>query len=194
MPQNNSSNPPNWFQSSGSSQNRTFNNNPSNNYGSTNHLEGLMSNFIASQEARIARFESELNQQHTEMTNKIDNLLKALNNQVLSPPQKDARNTNSGPQIKDPSSSKHVHFVNVVTIKPIDRNKEESDKDEVRIEVGEVGDVIDYFDWLPTKEERAYHKDLFNDPETPYFLGNPIIKTGDPSNLNIPCNIGHVHV
>ena len=170
-----------------------------------------MSKFMASQEARIARFEAEFNQQQAEMTNKIDNLLKALNNQVLSPPQKDARNTNSGPQLKDPSSSKHVHFVNVVTIKPIDRNKEESDKDEVRLEIepkdevkevevdkevkeSEVDDVEEYFDRLPTKEERAYHKDLFDDPETPYFLGNPIIKTGDPYNLNIPCNIGHVHV
>ena len=36
--------------------------------------------------------------------------------------------------------------------------------------------------------------DLFDDPETPYVLGSPIIKAGDPSNINIPCNIGHVHV
>ena len=148
-----------------------------------------MSKFMASQEARIARFESEFNQQQTEMTNKIDNLLKALNNQVLSPPHKDARNTNSGPQVKDPSASKHVHFVNVVTIKPI-----EGDKEVKKSEVEEVDDVENYFDRLPTKEERSYHKDLFDNPETPYFLGNPIIKTGDPSNLNIPCNIGHVHV
>jgi hypothetical protein len=47
---------------------------------------------------------------------------------------------------------------------------------------------------LPTKEEREYHKDLFDDPETPYILGSPLIKVGDPSNINIPCNIGHMHV
>ena len=53
-----------------------------------------------------------------------------------------------------------------------------------------VDDVeVDYFDRLPTEEEKDYHKDLFE----PYFLGNSIIKTGDPSNLNIPCNIGHLH-
>ena len=34
---------------------------------------------------------------------------------------------------------------------------------------------------------------MFDSAETPYFLGNPIIKAGDPSNLNIPCNIGHLH-
>ena len=130
----NSSNPPNRYQPNGPPSNHTFNNNPSNNYGSTNNLEGLMSKFMASQEARIARFETEFNQQQTEMTNKIDNLLKALNNQTLITPRKDTRDTNSGIQIKDPSSSKHVHFVNVVTIKPIDREIEESDKDEAKVE------------------------------------------------------------
>ena len=168
--QPNSSNPPNRYQSNGPPSNRTFNNNPSNNYGSTNNLEGLMSKFMASQEARIARFENEFYQQQTEMTNKIDNLLKALNNQTLATPRKDTRDTNSGIQIKHPSSSKHVHFVNVVTIKPIDKEIEESDKDEVRVEaeikdesmevevnkeeeLEEVEPIEKYFDKLPTKEE-----------------------------------------
>jgi hypothetical protein len=105
------------------------------------------------------------------MTNKIDNLLKALNNQVLTTPRKDTRDNSSDIQIKYPSSSKHVHYVNVVTIKPIDENIEESDKDEVGIETGpkdeikevednkeekleEVENVEEYFDKLPTKEER----------------------------------------
>jgi hypothetical protein len=170
-----------------------------------------MSKFMTSQEARLSKFETEFNQQQTEMTNKIDNLLKALNNQVLTTPRKYTRDTSSGILIKDPSPSKQVHFVNVVTIKPIDKNIEESDKDEVGIETGtrdeikevevikeekleEVESVEEYFDRLPTKEEREYHKDLFNDPETPYILGSPLIKVGDPSNINIPCNIGHMHV
>ena len=108
------------------------------------------------------------------MTNKLDNLLKALNNQVLSPPHKDAR-TNSGPQVKDPSSSKQVHFINVVTIKPIERSedsskpKDEVKEDEVDKEIREneskeVEKEEDYFNRLPTREERAYHKD--DDAET----------------------------
>lgn len=145
------------------------------------------------------------------MTNKIDNLLKALNNQALTTPRKDTRDTNNGNQIKDPSSSKHVHFVNVVTIKPKDKNIEENDKDEVGVEtetrgeirevevkkeeeLEEVETIEEHFDKLPTKEEREYHKDLFDGPETPYILGTPLIKVGDPSNINIPCNIGHMHV
>ena len=90
-----------------------------------------MSQFMASQEARIARFEADFKQQQSEMTNKLDNLLKALNNQVLSPPHKDAR-TNSEPPVKDPSSSKQVHFVNVVTIKPINRSDDSKPKDDVK--------------------------------------------------------------
>jgi hypothetical protein len=62
MPQNNSSTPPNRYQPNAPPHNRTFNNNLSNNYGSTNNLEGLMSKFTASEEARIAKFESEFNQ------------------------------------------------------------------------------------------------------------------------------------
>ena len=77
MPQNNSSNPPIHYQPNGPPSTRTFNNNPSNNYGSTNNFEGLMSKFMTSQEARIAKFETQFNQQQTEMTNKIDNLLTA---------------------------------------------------------------------------------------------------------------------
>jgi hypothetical protein len=58
-PQNNSSNPPNHFQPNSSTLNLSFNNNPSNNYGSTNNFEGLMSNFMASQEARLTKFEAD---------------------------------------------------------------------------------------------------------------------------------------
>ena len=35
---------------------------------------------MASQEARIAKFETDFNQQQNEMINKIDNLIKDLNN------------------------------------------------------------------------------------------------------------------
>jgi hypothetical protein len=83
MPQNNSSNPPNRYQPNGPPSNRTFNNNPSNNYGSTNNLEGLMSKFMASQETYIAKFESDFKQKQSEMTNKIDTLLKVLNDREM---------------------------------------------------------------------------------------------------------------
>ncbi|GJR64691.1 MAK10-like protein [Tanacetum coccineum] len=40
--------------------------------------EGLVSNFMASQDARVSKFETDFKQQQSEMTNKIDTVLKAI--------------------------------------------------------------------------------------------------------------------
>ncbi|GJT13760.1 MAK10-like protein, partial [Tanacetum coccineum] len=53
---------------------------------------------------------------------------------------------------------------------------------------------VDYFDTTPTRDELAYHKYLISGPIPSLFLRNPIIIGGCPTNLKIPCNIGHVHV
>ncbi|GJW29011.1 hypothetical protein Tco_0045886 [Tanacetum coccineum] len=53
---------------------------------------------------------------------------------------------------------------------------------------------VGYFDTFPTRSELAYHKNLMSGPIPSLFLKNPIISEGCPSNLKIPCNIGHVHV
>ncbi|GKD63795.1 hypothetical protein Tco_1305903, partial [Tanacetum coccineum] len=64
-----------------------------------------------------------------------------------------------------------VMFIEVI---PKDDN---SSKEEPKAE----GQEVEYFDIFLTRSELAYHK-------------NPIITEGCPSNLKIPCNIGHVHV
>ncbi|GJT89676.1 MAK10-like protein [Tanacetum coccineum] len=51
----------------------------------------------------------------------------------------------------------------------------------------------EYFDIFPTRSELAYHKYLMCSLIPSIFLRNPIIVEGCPSNLKIPCNIGHVH-
>ncbi|GJR82043.1 hypothetical protein Tco_0152828 [Tanacetum coccineum] len=53
---------------------------------------------------------------------------------------------------------------------------------------------VEYFDIFPTRSELAYHKYLMCSPIPLIFLRNPIITEGCPSNLKIPCNIGHVHL
>ncbi|GKD11674.1 MAK10-like protein [Tanacetum coccineum] len=45
-------------------------------------LEGLVSNFMASQEARLSKFEADFKQQQSEMTNKIDSVLKAITDRI----------------------------------------------------------------------------------------------------------------
>nr|GEY24563.1 retrotransposon Orf1 [Tanacetum cinerariifolium] len=56
------------------------------------------------------------------------------------------------------------------------------------------GPTVEYFDTFPTRDELTYHKYLMCGPIPLIFLQNPIITEGCPSNLKIPCNIGHVHV
>nr|GEV67885.1 MAK10-like protein [Tanacetum cinerariifolium] len=80
--QNKISNPPNLFQSNGSFLNRSFNNNPQN-FNNQSNLEGLVSRFMASQEAKLSKFEADFKQQQGEMTNKIDTVLKAINDRMM---------------------------------------------------------------------------------------------------------------
>ncbi|GJX08392.1 hypothetical protein Tco_0196324 [Tanacetum coccineum] len=44
--------------------------------------EGLVSNFMASQDARISNFEADFKQQQSEMTNKINTVLKAITDRI----------------------------------------------------------------------------------------------------------------
>ena len=114
--QPNSSNPPNRYQPNGPPSNRTFNNNPSNNYGSTNNLEGLMSKFMASQEARISKFEADFKQKQSEMTTKIDTLLKVLNDREMGALPSDTiknpkLNVNSISSVSSPTSCPQYYSV-----------------------------------------------------------------------------------
>ncbi|GKD21994.1 hypothetical protein Tco_1223697 [Tanacetum coccineum] len=77
------SNPLNRFQPNGSIPNRSFNNNPRS-FNNQSNLKGLVSNFMASQDARLSKFEADFKQQQSEMTNKIDTVLKAITDQIAS--------------------------------------------------------------------------------------------------------------
>ncbi|GJW87432.1 hypothetical protein Tco_0162772 [Tanacetum coccineum] len=48
----------------------------------TDEAGGLVSNFMASQDARLSKFEADFKQQQSEMTNRIDTVLKAITNQI----------------------------------------------------------------------------------------------------------------
>ncbi|GKA98880.1 hypothetical protein Tco_0826817 [Tanacetum coccineum] len=62
--------------------NRSFNNNPRS-FNNQSNLEGLVSNFMASQDVRLSKFEADFKQQQSEMTNKIDTVLKAITDQIV---------------------------------------------------------------------------------------------------------------
>ncbi|GJV33652.1 MAK10-like protein, partial [Tanacetum coccineum] len=48
----------------------------------TDEAGGLVSNFMASQDARLSKFEADFKQQQSEMTNKIDTVLKAITDRI----------------------------------------------------------------------------------------------------------------
>ncbi|GKE96212.1 hypothetical protein Tco_1581067, partial [Tanacetum coccineum] len=51
-------------------------------YSRTDEAGGLVSNFMASQDARLSKFESDFKQQQNEITNKIDTVLKAITDRI----------------------------------------------------------------------------------------------------------------
>ncbi|GJS81274.1 hypothetical protein Tco_0747815 [Tanacetum coccineum] len=241
---------------------------------------------MASQDARLSKFEADFKQQQSEMTNKIDTVLKAITDRIAGAlPSDTVKNPklSASPVLSarsypnmDPQCSNHVQgSINAITIhseKQSDsydekaKENEEEEKDspenihvnpstppdpsvafitkkvlkfnsffeslglvpqssdtEVVCTKGDDGEVMfielirknddssegepeeegstttegvgaEYFDIFPTRSELAYHKYLMCSPIPLIFLRNPIIMEGCPSNLKIPCNIGHVHV
>ncbi|GJW15243.1 hypothetical protein Tco_0019376 [Tanacetum coccineum] len=234
---------------------------------------------MASQDARLSKFEADFKQQQSKMTNKIDTVLKAITDRIAGAlPSDTVKNpklstypvlsTRSYPT-EDLQCSTYIHgSINAITIHPKQQsesdddkpkeNKEEEKDNPKNIHVnpsvppdpsisfitekvlklnsffklglvpqssntelvctkGDDGDVmfieivkmnddshkeepevgeqeVEYFDIFLTKSELAYHKYLMCGPIPSIFLRSPIITEGCPSNLKIPCNIGHVHV
>nr|GEZ84793.1 MAK10-like protein [Tanacetum cinerariifolium] len=100
-----------------------------NNLGDTYNLSwkihltlGLVSNFMVSQDAGLSKFEADFKQQQCEMTNKIDIVLKAINDQIIGILPSDTvknpkLNANSTSPVlfvrsyptEDPECSSHIH-------------------------------------------------------------------------------------
>ncbi|GJR79234.1 MAK10-like protein [Tanacetum coccineum] len=144
--QNNFSNPPNRFKPNSSFPNRSFNNNPQN-FNNQLNLEGLMSSFMASQDARLSRFEADFKQQQGEITNKIDTVLKAINDRMTGVLPSDTvknpkLNVNSTSPVlsarsyptEDPQCSSHpLNSINA--IKTYSKETNHSQKDQLQIAI-----------------------------------------------------------
>ncbi|GJW73877.1 hypothetical protein Tco_0133247 [Tanacetum coccineum] len=95
----------------------------------TDEVGGLVSNFMASQDARLSKFEADFKRQQGEMTNKIDTVLKAIIDQIAGTLSSD---TVKNPKLsttlvlyvrsyptQDPQCSNNVHgSINAITIRP----------------------------------------------------------------------------
>ncbi|GJX72293.1 hypothetical protein Tco_0309464 [Tanacetum coccineum] len=89
--------------------------------------EGLVSNFMASQDARLSKFEANFKQQQSEMTNKINIVLKAITNKIIGTlPSDTVKNLKLSTSLvssarsypnMDPQCSNHIHsLINAIII------------------------------------------------------------------------------
>ncbi|GJT07133.1 hypothetical protein Tco_0841595 [Tanacetum coccineum] len=74
----------------------------------TEEAGGLVSNFMASQEARLSKFEDDFKQQQSEMTNKIDTVLKAITDRIAAALPSD---TVKNPKLNVNSTTSVLSFV-----------------------------------------------------------------------------------
>nr|GEU29856.1 MAK10-like protein [Tanacetum cinerariifolium] len=116
--------------------NRSFDNNPQR-FNNQSNLEGLVSNFMASQDARLSKFEADFKQQQSKMTNKIDTVLKAITDRITGALPSDTvknskLNVNSTSPVlsarscptEDLQCSTQIHSsINTITICPRQPNK-----------------------------------------------------------------------
>ncbi|GKA65720.1 hypothetical protein Tco_0765427 [Tanacetum coccineum] len=149
---------------------------------------GLVSNFMASQDARLFKFEADFKLQQSEMTNKIDTVLKAITGRMAGALPNDTEgNTESintieleegpknRPQLepKDPAATKKIGSIGY------DEEKEVEWKD-----------AEENLDLIDTSEESVYESLIKEMPRCSLNYDFRIRK-GDPRNLKIPCMIGH---
>ncbi|GJY55029.1 hypothetical protein Tco_0446693 [Tanacetum coccineum] len=86
----------------GDTYNPSWKSHPNLSFNNQSNLEGLVSNFMASQDARLSKFEANFKQQQSEMTNKIDTVLKAITDRIAGALPSD---TVKNPKLNDNSTS-----------------------------------------------------------------------------------------
>ncbi|GJY60786.1 hypothetical protein Tco_0461443 [Tanacetum coccineum] len=101
----------------------------------------LVSNFMASQDARLSMFEADFKQQQSEMTNKIDTVSKAITDRIVRAlPSDMVKNPKLSTYLvlparsyptEDPQCSTHIHgSINAVTFHPKQQSESHNDKPE----------------------------------------------------------------
>ncbi|GKC00691.1 MAK10-like protein [Tanacetum coccineum] len=119
---------------------------------------GLMSNFMASQDAKLSKFEADFKQQQSEMTNKIDIVLKAITDRITGAlPSDTVKNPKLNVNSTSPVLSAHgtkSYPVGIVR--------------DVEVHIGRLKLLNDF-----------YVIDMKKDPETPLLVGRGFLATAN---------------
>ncbi|GJV35864.1 hypothetical protein Tco_1408341 [Tanacetum coccineum] len=167
---------------------------------------------MASQDARLSKFEADFKQQQSEMTNKIDIILKAITDRMAGALPSDTvknpkLNVNSTSPVLSAQEDERKGEGNPVNTNTAEQKEEQRDapqpelKDPTDIEKigpsrndeeGEIEwvDVEEPLDLVDTCEESVYESLIKEMPKCSLNYDFRI-KKGDPRNLKIPCMIGH---
>ncbi|GJW00622.1 hypothetical protein Tco_1555873, partial [Tanacetum coccineum] len=155
-------------------------------------LEELVSNFMASQDARLSKFEADLKQQQSEMTNKINTVLKAITDRLTGALPSDTEEEQEREGV--PEDTNTIAYIEERRDTPLLERKDitavnnlGSNKNDDGIEWLDVEEPLDLVD---TSEESVYESLIKKMPKCSLNYDFKI-KKGDPRNLKIPCMIGH---
>ncbi|GJV71541.1 hypothetical protein Tco_1491536 [Tanacetum coccineum] len=123
----------------------------------TDEAGGLVSNFMASQDAKLSKFEAYFKQQQGEITNKIDTVLMAINDRITRAlPSDTVKNPKLNVNSTSPVLSTHTKFVYtkddgdvmfIEIIRKYDDSQEEGPEDEGNTTI--EGLEVDYFNTFP---------------------------------------------
>ncbi|GJT21427.1 hypothetical protein Tco_0891364 [Tanacetum coccineum] len=131
---------------------------------------------MASQNARLSKFEANFKQQQSEMTNKIDTVLKAINDRMSGALPSDTvknpkLNINSITLVlsarsyptEDPQCSTHIHgSINTITIHPKQQSNSHDDKPEENKEKEKISRNTS----IPTPPHHLIHQ-FHSSPKNP---------------------------
>ncbi|GJZ71496.1 hypothetical protein Tco_0635347 [Tanacetum coccineum] len=159
--------------------------------------EGLVSNFMASQDARLSKFEADFKQQQSEMTNKIDTVLKAITDRIAGALPSD---TVKNPKLStSPAHSKEATISQTSLLRPgmeIETQQPEEPKPTLEDE------FQDFHLNLPVLEVLA-HAPIYNaildknveslelgKNGSTFVQGEVPTKMEDPGLFTLPCRLG----
>ncbi|GJT85166.1 MAK10-like protein [Tanacetum coccineum] len=173
--------------------------------------EGLVSEFMASQDARLSKFEADFKQQQSEMTNKIDTVLKAITDRIAGTlPSDTVKNPKLGTHpvssaysylIVDPQCSPPLSTsINVIKAHFNDAIVEPQQPEEPEPTLED--DFKDLHLNLPVLEVLA-HAPIYNaildkyveslelgKNRSAFVQGETPAKMGDPGLFTLPCRLG----
>ncbi|GKC00722.1 hypothetical protein Tco_0986858 [Tanacetum coccineum] len=189
----------------------------------TDEVGGLVSNFMASQDARLSKFEANFKQQQSEMTNKINTVLKAITNQIAGAlPSDTFKNPKLGTfPVFDSYDEKAKE--NAEDVKDILENFHVNPSTPPDPSVSFITEKVlrfsSFFESLGLVPQSSDIEVVYTKGDNGEVMfielirkkndssegeherkgvqqqkGNPIITKRCPSNLKIPCNIKHVHM